>query len=199
MIGCSFKKRICELNVVESPRIQIQPYDQPVHGQKPSVLEMLRGMLDYIRFIIVPVANWINSDQQKIIDYLIDKSECTENISKNKDSDLLKLKPPPLEAVVDLMCSAGKENHRAIRWNCYAYTLLRWFRKLVATKYDGGVKRGSGRPRIRHGITDLTVQTANENPSCGYRRISDPLFNLGITVSRNTVKRILKDHGIEPG
>jgi len=39
---------------------------------------------------------------------------------------------------------------------------------------------------------------AEENLSWGYSRIRDALHNLGITTDRNTVKRILNDHGIEP-
>merc|ERR1711964_239069 len=77
-------------------------------------------------------------------------------------------------------------------------TLLRWFRTLVARKYDGSAKRGPGRPRIRDRIADLAVQMATENHSWGYTRIRDALHNVGITVDRNTIKRILNDHGIEP-
>ena len=44
-------------------------------------------------------------------------------------------------------------------------TLLRWFRKLVAKKYDGSANRGPGRPRKRDRIAVLTVRMANENPS----------------------------------
>jgi transposase InsO family protein len=77
-------------------------------------------------------------------------------------------------------------------------TLLRWFRNLVAKKYDGSANRRPGRPRKRDRIAVLTVRMATENPSWGYTRIRDALFNLGITVDRNTVKRILNDHGIEP-
>jgi transposase InsO family protein len=39
---------------------------------------------------------------------------------------------------------------------------------------------------------------ANENPSWGYTRIRGGLVNLGHHVARNTIKAILKDHGIEP-
>ena len=77
-------------------------------------------------------------------------------------------------------------------------TLLRWFRSLVARKYDGSAKRGPGRPRIRDTIADLAVRMATENHSWGYTRIRDALHNVGITVDRNTVKRVLNDHGIEP-
>lgn len=39
---------------------------------------------------------------------------------------------------------------------------------------------------------------ASENPRWGYTRIRGALANLGHGVARNTVKRILQDHGIEP-
>jgi len=39
---------------------------------------------------------------------------------------------------------------------------------------------------------------ANENPTWGYTRIRGGLKHLGHDVARNTIKAILKDHGIEP-
>ena len=45
---------------------------------------------------------------------------------------------------------------------------------------------------MRDRIADLVVEMANENQSWGDTRIRDALHNLGITVDRNTVKRILK-------
>ena len=39
---------------------------------------------------------------------------------------------------------------------------------------------------------------AAENPTWGYTRIRGALANLGHEIARNTVKRILQDHGIEP-
>src|SRR6266852_792644 len=42
-------------------------------------------------------------------------------------------------------------------------TLLAWHRKLVAQKYDGGGKRGPGRPRAADQIETLAVRMAEEN------------------------------------
>jgi hypothetical protein len=39
---------------------------------------------------------------------------------------------------------------------------------------------------------------AKENPSSGYTRIRDALFNLRRDIARNTVKAILKERGFEP-
>jgi transposase InsO family protein len=44
----------------------------------------------------------------------------------------------------------------------------------------------------------LVVRLANENPTWGYTRIRGGLNHLGHDVARNTIKAILKDHGIEP-
>ncbi len=77
-------------------------------------------------------------------------------------------------------------------------TILAWHRKLIAKKYDGSSKRGPGRPRVADEIPKLTVRMAQENPGWGYTTIRGVLFNLGHTTSRETIRNILKEHGIVP-
>jgi putative transposase len=77
-------------------------------------------------------------------------------------------------------------------------TLLRWYRMLVAAKYDGSRRRGSGRPCTKATLAELVSRMASENPSWGYTRIRGALWNLGHDVGRNTIKRISVDAGIEP-
>ncbi len=43
-----------------------------------------------------------------------------------------------------------------------------------------------------------TVRMAQENPGWGYTTIRGALFNLGHTTSRETIRNILKEHGIVP-
>ena len=51
-------------------------------------------------------------------------------------------------------------------------TILGWFRKLVARKFDGSqVRRKVGRPRVERVVEDLVVRMARENPTWGYDRI----------------------------
>ena len=45
-------------------------------------------------------------------------------------------------------------------------------------------------------VAELVVRMADENPAWGYTRIRGALANLGHHIARNTVKRILHDHGI---
>ena len=70
-------------------------------------------------------------------------------------------------------------------------TLLRWYRELVAKKYDGSARRKPGRPRTQQELADLMVRMANENPTWGYTRIRGALANLGHEIGRTTIKRIL--------
>jgi putative transposase len=77
-------------------------------------------------------------------------------------------------------------------------TILRWYRKLVAKKYDGSKTRRPGRPSTKSDIAALVVRMATENPAWGYTRIRGGLKRLGHNVARNTIKAILKDHGIAP-
>jgi len=77
-------------------------------------------------------------------------------------------------------------------------TVLRWYRTLTARKYDGSAERGPGRPRVKESIQELVVRMAKENVSWVYGRIQGALKNLDHKVSRSTIARILKAHGIEP-
>src|SRR5215472_14004424 len=78
-------------------------------------------------------------------------------------------------------------------------TILAWYRKLGAEKFDGCKQRRSpGRPRIRPEIEELVVRLARENSGWGYHRIVGALANLGHQVSDQTVGNILRRHGIAP-
>jgi transposase InsO family protein len=47
-------------------------------------------------------------------------------------------------------------------------------------------------------VRELVVRLATENPTWGYTRIRGALRNLGHVLGRNTIKRILLEHGLEP-
>lgn len=76
-------------------------------------------------------------------------------------------------------------------------TLLRWHRELVARKWTFRHKK-VGRPRIDEGIEALIVRMAKDNSNWGYWRISDQLRELGIRVSKTTVKNVMIRNGIPP-
>jgi hypothetical protein len=52
-------------------------------------------------------------------------------------------------------------------------TILGWYRKLVARKFDGSkARRGPGRPRIKREVEQLIIRMASENRDLGYDRIA---------------------------
>src|SRR5215475_5535819 len=78
-------------------------------------------------------------------------------------------------------------------------TILAWYRKLVAHKFDGSkARRGPGRPRVTRKVEQLIVRLAEENRDWGYDRIAGALANLGYRVCDQTVGNILQRHGLPP-
>src|SRR5438477_4156934 len=67
-------------------------------------------------------------------------------------------------------------------------TILAWYRKLVARKFDGSkARRSPGRPRIKPEVEQLIVRMAQENHDWRYDRIVGALANLGYEVCDRTV------------
>lgn len=78
-------------------------------------------------------------------------------------------------------------------------TILSWYRRLIAQKYDGSKScKHPGRPKISQEISDLVIQFKKENPRWGYTRIRDYLVYLGHKIGESTVKSILLEHGYDP-
>ena len=78
-------------------------------------------------------------------------------------------------------------------------TLLAWYRRLIAHKFDGSRHRAyPGRPRVSPELEGLVVRFARENRSWGYDRIVGALANLGYRISDQTVGNILRRHNIAP-
>ena len=77
-------------------------------------------------------------------------------------------------------------------------TILRWYRELIAKKYDGSSRRQGGRRCAPASLHRLVVRFATENPTWGYTRIRGALRNLGHDVGRNTIKRILSEQSLQP-
>ena len=78
-------------------------------------------------------------------------------------------------------------------------TILGWYRKLVARKFDGSkARRSPGRPRIKREVEQLIIRMASENRGWGYDRLAGALANLGYAISDQTVGNVLRRHGLPP-
>lgn len=77
-------------------------------------------------------------------------------------------------------------------------TILGWYRKLVAQKYDGTQSCKAGRKRTDPEHVELVLKLAKENSDWGSQRIANMMKYLGYKISGSTVRRILRDNGIDP-
>ena len=90
-----------------------------------------------------------------------------------------------LAAKAKAMC---RENLKEIADLVTPDTLLRWYRELIAAKYDGTKRRRPGRPRVMETIRELVLTMAKENSSWGYTRIWGALANMGHEVGRFSIR-----------
>ena len=148
-----------------------------------------------LQFLVFTVAGWLNHQQQDLIDYLREENRILREQLGNRR---LRLTDDQRRRLAVRGKMLGRKALSEVAGIVTPDTILRWYRRLVAKKYDGSAHRGRGRPATPKEIAELAVTMAKENPGWGYTRIRDALANLGHRIGRNTVKRILQDHGIEP-
>jgi putative transposase len=148
-----------------------------------------------LAFFLLLLSGWVNRQQQAVIDYLLEENRI---LRAERGSRRLRLTDDQRRRLAVKGKALGRRRLGDIAGIVSPDTILCWYRRLVAKKYAGSRKRVPGRPRTKPEIAALVVRMANENPTWGYTRIRGALKSLGHEVARNTIKAILKDHGIEP-
>jgi putative transposase len=148
-----------------------------------------------LQFLLLFFAGWVNRSQQQVIEYLKEESRV---LREQLGDRRLRLTDDQRRRLAVKGKALGRKMLGQIAGIVTPDTILRWYRQLVAKKYDGSTKRRPGRPPTKKEVADLVVRMAQENTGWGYTRIRDALWHLGHELGRNTVKRILLAHGIEP-
>ena len=148
-----------------------------------------------LAFVVLCFAGWINRQQQAVIDYLLEENRVLRAAHGARRVRLTDDQRRRLAVKGKVL---GRRRLAGVVGIVTPDTILRWYRTLVAKKYDGAAARRPGRPRTNADLAALAVRMATENPTWGYTRISGGLKSLGHEVARNTIKAILKDHGMAP-
>ena len=148
-----------------------------------------------LRFLLLMCAGWVNRQQHQMIEYLQEENRVLREQLGGKRFQFTDAQRRRLARRAKPI---GRRGLREISTVVTPDTLLRWYRELVAKKYDGSQKRGPGRPRIAEEIQRLIIEMAVDNPRWGYTRIQGALANLGYAIGRNTIKRIMAENGIDP-
>ena len=111
----------------------------------------------------------------------------------------LRLSDPQRSTLAEIGKRLGRKALAEVARVAKPDTILEWYRKLIAQKFDGSKHRSyPGRPPIEPKLEALIVQMAQQNSGWGYDRIVGALANLGYAVSDQTVGNVLKRHGIAP-
>jgi hypothetical protein len=111
----------------------------------------------------------------------------------------LRLSDPQRSTLAEIGKRLGRKALAQVACAAKPDTILAWYRRLIASKFDGSKHRSyPGRPRIDPEIEALIVEMARENSGWGYDRIVGALANLGHHVSDQTVGNVLQRHGVEP-
>jgi putative transposase len=149
----------------------------------------------HVQFLMLMFAGWVNRSQQNVIEYLQAENRVPRDQLSGKG---IRFTDSQRRRLANRAKVIGTKRLLEIGTIVMPDTLLRWYRQLVAKKYDGTTTRKPGRAKTAAEIEKLILDMASNNPGWGYTRLCGALYNLGHDIGRNTVKRVLRDNGIDP-
>jgi transposase InsO family protein len=149
-----------------------------------------------LHVLITMVAGWLQGHQQQVIAYLQEENRV---LKAQLGGRQLRLTDTQRRRLAALAHPLGRQHLKELATLVTPDTLLRWYKRLIAQKFDGSLsRRQRGRPRVAKEIEPLVMRMAEENPRWGYRRIQGALANLGHGIDKLTVRNILRRHHREP-
>ena len=149
-----------------------------------------------LHVLIAMAAGWLQRHQQQVIAYLQEENRV---LKTQLGPQRLRLTDTERRRLAALAHPLGRTRLKAMATIATPDTLMRWYKRLIAQKFDGSTQRRScGRPRVAEEVEQLVMRMAEENPTWGYRRIQGALANLGHHIDKITVRNILRRHHMEP-
>ena len=204
--GQSHEKKVddiaCMVQILSEPkhlcRLDLRVGLTKALAWRPSARYPLGTMKQKLRLTLVTyLAYCVDKELGKAIDYLKEQVRVLqEQPEKDKRILLTDLQR------IRLAAKAKRLTRRLLEETTVLFTpetVLGWYRKLIAQKYDGSKNcKNPGRPRMSQEIVDLVIQFKEENPHWGYTRIKDYIVYLGYKIGETTVKNILLANGLDP-
>jgi hypothetical protein len=140
-------------------------------------------------------SGWVNRRQVDVIEYLKEENRI---LKERLDGRRVQFSDAERRRLARKAYALGRKVLSELETVVTPDKLLRWYRNLIARKWNYSHRRGSGRPRTMSTIVDLIVRMALANRSWGYTRIQGALANLGHQVGRGTIANTLREQGIDP-
>jgi transposase InsO family protein len=148
-----------------------------------------------LQFLILLVAGFLQRRQKMAIEYLLAENRV---LSERLGPKRLRFTDAERRTLAEKANPVGRKLLEEIATLASPETLLRWYRRLVAAKYDGSGRSSTGARGKRDDATTQLVRMARENPTWGYTRLRGALKNVGVNLGRSTIARVLKEQGIKP-
>src|SRR5713101_7341629 len=118
-----------------------------------------------LHVLIAMVAGWLQRHQQQVITYLLAENRV---LKVQLGGRRLRLTDTERRRLAALAHPLGRKRLKEIAAIATPETLLRWYRRLIAQKFDGSKRRTQlGRPPVEEEVERLAVQMAEGNPSWG--------------------------------
>jgi len=109
-------------------------------------------------------SGWVNRHQLDVIDYLQEENRLLKERLGGRRIRFTDVERRRLARKAQLL---GRKVLKELETLVTPDTLLRWYRELIASKWNYSHRRGPGRPRMMTAIADLIVKMAIENPAWG--------------------------------
>ncbi len=109
-------------------------------------------MTYHVQFLLLVLAGWVNRQQQDVIDYQQEENRVLRAGLRGKR---LSLSDDERRRLAVKAQALGREALAQIASVATPATLLRWYRCLIAAKYDGSKNRSPGRPPTAKDIREL--------------------------------------------
>jgi hypothetical protein len=155
----------------------------------------MSGPIAPLPLLLMMFSGWVNRRQVDVIEYLQEENRI---LKERLGGRRVRFTDAERRRLALKAYALGRKVLDELETVVTPDTLMRWYRNLIAQKWNYNHRRGPGRPRIMSTLVDLIVRMALENRSWGYTPIQGALANLGHEVGRGTIANTLREQGIDP-
>lgn len=148
----------------------------PISGARNDAVTIVVMSTLPVQFLLLTLAGWMTRDHQRVTAYLLAENAV---LREHLRGQRLLFSNAQRRRLASAASKLGRKALAKLDTLVTPDTLFRWYRRLVACKYDGTARRSRSQPARTTDIVQLVRRMANDNPSWGYTRIRGALRNIG--------------------